>query len=102
METDMRYLLMYSMLLSALTAPAITLDVARLPAPSHADGEVSDSAVLPANRLDGLNVFRLEMTFDSTLSNNVQVAFGRDNLPADGILAGEETDWIVGWDCGEW
>jgi len=88
--------------LATLTAPAVTLDVARLPAPSFADGEVSEDSALPANRFDLLRTFRLEVTFDPTPSNNVQVAFGRDTLPADGALAAEETDFIVGWDCGEW
>ena len=88
--------------LSALSAAAVTLDVPRLPGPSAADGEVSGDSALPENRLEKLRVFRLEMTFDSTPSNNVQVAFGRDNMPADGKLAAEETDCIIGWDCGEW
>ena len=88
--------------LAAVSAGAVTLDVARLPGSSFADREVSGDAALPANRFDLLRTFRLEMTFYSTPSNNVQVAFGRDALPADGALAAEETDFIVGWDCGEW
>ena len=96
----MRYFCL--LLLSALPAIAVTLDVARLPVPSFADGEVSGDASLPASRTNDLRTFRLEMTFESTPSNNVQVAFGRDTMPADGFLAAEETDFIVGWDCGEW
>ena len=88
--------------LAAVSAGAVTLDVARLPAPAFADREVSGDAALPANRLDDMRTFRLEMTFESTPSNNVQVAFGRDTMPADGFLAAEETDFIVGWYCGEW
>lgn len=88
--------------LAALTAGAVTLDVARLPAPAFADREVSGDASLPANRTNDLRTFRLELAFDATPSNNVQVAFGRDNLPADGFLAAEETDFIIGWDCGGW
>lgn len=99
----MRNLFLFALSLSVLSAAAVTLDVARLPEPSFADREVSGDAVLPAtNRMDLLRTFRLEMTFDSTPSNNVQVAFGRDNRPEDGALAAEETDFIVGWDCGEW
>ena len=83
---------------------AVTLDVAQLPAPIFADREVSADAALPEGRASGgyFRVFRLELSFESTPSNNVQVAFGRDNLPADGFLAAEETDFIIGWDCGEW
>ena len=99
----MRNLFLFALSLSVLSAAAVTLDVARLPEPSFADREVSGDAVLPAtNRMDLLRAFRLEMTFDSTPSNNVQVAFGRDTMPEDGALAAEETDFIVGWDCGEW
>ncbi len=98
----MRPIALFAAALSALPALAVTLDVARLPAPSFADGEVSGDAALPAGRTNDLRTFRLEMTFDSTASNNVQVAFGRDNMPADGALAAEETDFIVGWYCGEW
>jgi hypothetical protein len=66
-----------------------------------ADGEVSADAALPAGRTNDLRTFRLEMTFGTTSSNNVQVAFGRDNRPADGCLDAGKTDFIVGWDCGE-
>lgn len=98
----MRKLLLPALSFFALSAAAVTLDVARLAEPSFADREVSGDVALPANRLDLLRVFRLEMTFGSTPSNNVQVAFGRDTMPEDGALAVEETDFIIGWDCGEW
>jgi hypothetical protein len=99
----MRKLCLLSLSFSVLSAAAVTLDVARLPAPSYADREASgDAALPPTNRMDNLRTFRLEMTFEATPSNNVQVAFGRDNRPADGALAAEETDFIIGWDCGEW
>jgi len=87
--------------LAAGFAGAVTLDVARLSAPSFADREVSGDAALPAGRTNDLRTFRLELAFDATPSNNVQAAFGRDDLPADGFLAAEETDFIIGWDCGE-
>ena len=98
----MRRCRVFAVLLLSHYAHAVTLDVARLSGPVFADGEVSADAVLPAGRTNDLRTFRLEMTFGSTSSNNVQVAFGRDNLPADGFLAAEETDFIIGWDCGEW
>ena len=99
----MRNLCFLVLSLSALSAAAVTLDVERLPAPSFADREASgDTALPPTNRMDNLRIFKLELTFASTPSNNVQVALGRDNRPADGVLAAEETDFIIGWDCGEW
>ena len=88
--------------LSALSAFAVTLDVPKLPAPIFADGERSTTVALPTNRIENLRLFHLEITFISTPSNNVQVAFGRDYLPADGEIHAEEMDFIIGWDCGEW
>ena len=74
-----------------------------MPSPVFADLEVSGDTALPEGRTGGdFRVFRLELAFTATPSNNVQVAFGRDVRPADGALAAEETDFIIGWDCGEW
>ena len=98
----MRRCRVFAVLLLSHYAHAVTLDVARLPGPVFADGEVSAGAALPAGRTNDLRTFRLEMTFDATPSNNVQAAFGRDAAPADGCLDAGETDFIVGWDCGEW
>ena len=89
-------------LLIAASSSAITLDVPRLPAPVFADREVSGDAAISANAIDNLRRFRLEISFDATPSNNVQVAFGRDGSPLDGHLAAEETAFIIGWDSGEW
>jgi len=84
------------------TAPALTLDVPRLPAPTFADREVYGDAAIPANVHDNLRRFRLQLAFDATPSNNVQIAFGHDATPLDGHLAAEETAFIIGWDSGEW
>ena len=45
--------------------------------------------------------FRVTLEFDSTPSNNVQIAFGRDS-DADGVLSAGETGMVLAWDCGEW
>ena len=86
----------------AANAPALTLDVPRLPAPAFADREVSGDAAIPANVRDNLRRFRLDISFEASASNNVQIAFGRDADLLDGVLAAEETAFIVGWDSGEW
>ena len=44
---------------------------------------------------------RFSMEFDSTPSNNVQIAFGQDS-DADGVLSADETGVVVAWDCGGW
>lgn len=99
----MRSILFSAVSLLSLCGYAVTIDVARLPEPEFADREVSGDAVLPGtNRMDLARTFRLELTFNATPSNNVQVAFGRDTMPVDGKLAAEETDYIIGYDCGEW
>ena len=81
---------------------AITLDVPCLPPPVFADREASGDTVITENAFRDLRRFRLELAFDATSSNNVQVAFGRDGEPFDGHLAAEETAFIIGWDSGEW
>ena len=86
----------------AATAPALTLDVPRLPPPAFADREASADAAIPGRAARDLRRFRLELSFDATPSNNVQVAFGRDAEPLDGALAAEETAFIIGWESGEW
>ena len=71
-----------------------------LPPWEHADTEVSTNC--PFSFASPFVVdFRLTMEFDSTPSNNVQIAFGRDS-DADGVLSAGETDMILAWDCGEW
>ena len=86
----------------AATAPALTLNVPRLPSPAFADREVSGDASIPAGARGNLRRFRLELSFDATPSNNVHAAFGRDAEPLDGALAAEETAFIIGWDGGAW
>jgi len=87
---------------AALTAGAATFEVPRLPEPATADREVSATHALPAAGPDGPRVFRLELVFEATPSNHVQVCLGRDTAPADGVLDAGETDLAIGWDRGGW
>ena len=87
---------------AALAAGAATLEVPRLPEPATADREVSATHALPAAGPDGPRVFRLELVFEATPSNHVQVCLGRDTAPADGVLDAGETDLAIGWDRGGW
>ncbi len=87
---------------AALAAGAATLEVQPLPEPATADREVSATHALPAAGPDGSRVFRLELVFDATPSNHVQVCLGRDTAPADGVLDAGETDLAIGWDRGGW
>jgi hypothetical protein len=87
---------------AALAAGAATLEVQPLPGPATADREVSATHALPAAGPDGPRVFRLELVFEATPSNHVQVCLGRDTAPADGALDAGETDLAIGWDRGGW
>ena len=86
---------------AALAAGAAALEAPRLPEPATADREVSATHALPAAP-GGPRVFRLELVFEATPSNHVQVCLGRDTAPADGVLDAGETDLAIGWDRGGW
>ena len=82
------------------TALAAVLQPEALPRCEFADTEVTTNC--PFSFASPFVVdFRLTMEFDSTPSNNVQIAFGRDS-DADGVLSAGETDMTLAWDCGEW
>ena len=82
------------------TAWSAVLQPERLPRSAFADTEVSTNC--PFSFASPFVVdFRLTMEFDSSPSNNVQIAFGRDS-DADGVLSAGETDMTLAWDCGEW
>ena len=74
--------------------------VAATQPPAHPGWEVSQDVALPA-RAAGSRVFRAELTFTATPSNNVEAAFGKDS-DADRRLSAEETAATVGWDRGAW
>lgn len=73
---------------------------AALPPVVHADTETVTNVPFTAS-LDAAGRFRLSLACLATPSNNVEAAFGVDR-DGDGVLALEETDCVVGWDCGAW
>lgn len=73
--------------------------ISELPPSDFVDTEVTTN--FPAAFGTNDNHFLFSLVFDSAPSNNVQAAFGCD-ADSDGILSAEETDLIVGWDCGRW
>ncbi|MGI6496010.1 MAG: hypothetical protein ACOX5G_07970 [Kiritimatiellia bacterium] len=85
---------------AALAATAPALDVPRLPAPAFADMEVSTNVAMRAWG-EHTRRFTVSLQFDATPSNNVQVAFGRDES-GEGSLSAGETGLTLGWDCGRW
>ena len=85
---------------AALAAWARTVVPASLPPAVHADTEVSTNVPFTAT-LDAAGRFAFDLSCRATPSNNVEVAFGTD-ANGDGVLELEETDRVVGWDCGSW
>ena len=83
-----------------LLAGAYPAVPAALPPVAHADSETVTNVPFTAS-LDAAGRFRLSLSCLATPSNNVEAAFGVDRND-DGVLALEETDCVVGWDCGAW
>ena len=77
--------------------------VQTLPTPTpvdYADTESSTNIPLRAWR-DYTPPVKLTLELNATPTNAVHIAFGHD-LDGDGDLALGETEYIVGYDCGEW
>ena len=73
---------------------------AALPPAVHADTETVTNVPF-ATALDVAGRLSFDLVCRATPSNNVEVAFGTD-ANGDGVLELEETDRVVGWDCGSW
>ena len=95
----MKHMLLLASCLAAAVAAA-DVSLGQLPECGYADTETSTNVPLAFARA-GVKNFDFELCLVGTLSNNVQLAFGRD-LDSDGVLAADETDMAVGWDCGGW
>ena len=91
--------ILLSVALAALVA-AGAQSRAALPPVVHADTEVSTNVPFTA-ALDAAGRFAFDLSCRATPSNTVEVAFGTD-ANGNGVLEPEETDRVVGWDCGSW
>jgi hypothetical protein len=76
------------------------LTVPGLPAPVFIDTEVSTNVAMRAWG-ENTRQFTVSIQFDATPSNNVEVAFGKDES-GEGSLSAEEIGLALGWDCGQW
>lgn len=72
----------------------------RAPCAAHADTEATTNCPFDFGQ-PGVGNFMFDMSFVGTVSNNVQLAFGRD-ADGDGVLSGGEAGMMFAWDCGEW
>lgn len=95
-------LLVSFFLLINSVAWAITQELPRLPEPVTADREVSHTFTLTPWQKEQTRLFRIEISFEATPSNSVQLALGRDTLSDGQALDATETDLCLGWDSGEW
>ena len=84
------------------TSATLALPPARpvLPPVEHVNTEATTNVPFTAWQ-EHVGKFKFSLTCRTTTTNNVQFAFGRD-ADGDGILALEESDLVVGWDCGKW
>jgi hypothetical protein len=78
------------------------VDVPKISVSRFADGESSSNTAFQSNLPSRARTFKIEMSFNASMTNNVQIAFGMDSVHEDGKLAAEETEIILGWDCGKW
>ena len=82
----------------AFGLPAVGIVIETQRASLFADTEVSTNITFNATRSDMQN-FDVRMELSGSVSNCVQVAFGRDE-DGDGDLAPEETGLVLGWRGG--
>lgn len=87
-----------AVVLLAGSAPAKEAFIGEQPVSTSLGTEVSTNVPFNVSRND-TKTFTVEMEQNGGVSNNVQVAFGRD-LDGDGDLAPEESDLVLGWRRG--
>ena len=86
-----------------MSATVVGATVQALPTPTpggFVDTESSTNIPLRAWR-DYTPPVKLTLELYATPTNAVHIAFGHD-LDGDGDLQPEETEYVVGYDCGEW
>ena len=76
------------------------VEVLTLPPSIFADTEVSTNVVINRKRND-VKAFDVSMELAGSVSNSVQIAFGRD-ADGDGNLAPGETALVLGWRTNRW
>jgi hypothetical protein len=89
-------------ILSINASLAIVVDVPKVSVSQFVAGESSKDQTVQSNLPVKSRTFKIEMSLNATLTNNVQIAFGKDSVHTDSKLSAEETDLILGWDCGKW
>ena len=83
------------------TANATAIEVSPVPAPEFADTEVSTNIAVRVNDLHAQEIGMRFALHGASISNCLQVAFGRD-ADGDGILGVNETETLFGWRNGRY
>lgn len=89
---------LFAFILSAV-ASAKEFVVPLMSTSSYADTEVTTNIAINTQRFD-VKEFALNIFFEAASSNNIQVAFGRDE-DGNGILSFSETDAVYGYRNGK-
>ncbi len=90
----------FALLFLPFILKAATLNVSSLPNSSYLDTEVSTNLNFNTFRSDAKGMV-LQMNFNCSPTNNIQIAFGKDSN-ADGVLSASETGVVYGWRCGHY
>jgi len=98
----MKNIIVCCLMMFVISVSGVVVDVPTVPMSKFVDGESSVNKDFQSNLPNRARTFKIEMSLNATLTNNVQIAFGMDSVHEDGKLAAEETDLILGWDCGKW
>ena len=86
--------------LMALAAAGVTIRPSPVADAGFPDTESATNAPIRAGALVDARTFTGSISLDATVSNAVEVAFGRSG--ADGNRAPGEETFAVGWDGGRW
>ena len=97
MKTTIAITMCFTLISSAYALPSVR---PTLPSVEHADVEATTNVSFMAWQ-ENAGRFTFSLTCRATPTNNVQAAFGTD-ADGDGVLSLEESDLVVGWDCGAW
>lgn len=81
-------------------ASARVINIPAQPASPYLDTEVATNVLLHTTRTDTQR-FDVHIQFDGTVSNDLEVAFGRD-VNTNGVLDVEETETVYGWRGGRY
>ena len=101
MQRSLCLVVMFMAILLVMTVSAVTFKVPQLQPSAFSDREASETRLMPISS-NVTNVFQIILSHNASVSNNVEVAFGRDIIPSDGVLDAEESTFILGWDSGVW